>query len=110
MNPKAYNKNAMIKGMDRAVNKVYDERTKMAEIFYEKGEAPEDPEHAQGADMWKDRVSKDLNILWHKIRVEHFQEWEKKGFKKARKGEYATVLVEEKPRMLRLLDGASLRK
>jgi hypothetical protein len=56
------------------------------------------------------RVSKDLNVPWHKIEVEHFQEWEKRGFKKARKGEYGNPSVEERKRMLRLMSGASLRK
>ena len=110
MKPTAYNKSSMMKGMERSVEKAYADRRRMAEIFFEKGEAPENPEHARGADHWKDRVSKDLNVPWHKIGVEHFEEWEKKGFKKARKGEYENFTEEENKRMLRLLQGASLRK
>jgi hypothetical protein len=56
------------------------------------------------------RVSKDLNVPWHKIEIEHFHKWEKRGFKKARKGEYENPSVEERKRMLRLMSGASLRK
>lgn len=110
MRPKPYNKSAIVKGMNRAVDRAQDEKKQMAEIFYEKGEGPENPEYADGVGMWKDRVSKDLNIPWHKIGVEHFRAWEKKGFKKASKGEYMTVPVEERARLTRFLRGASLRK
>ncbi len=82
----------------------------MAEIFFEKGEAPADAEHSMGVDYWKDRVSKDLNVPWHKIEVKHFEEWEKRGFKKARKGEYETFSKEERERMMRLHSGCLLRK
>jgi hypothetical protein len=78
--------------------------------YTEKGEAPEDPRHARGADYWKDRVSKDLNVPWHRIGVEHCELWGKKGFPKARKGDYETFTEEEDARMLRMLEGASLRK
>ncbi|KUJ23237.1 uncharacterized protein LY89DRAFT_680024 [Mollisia scopiformis] len=110
MNPSAYNKTAMVKGMDRAVNRAQNEQEQMAEIFYEKGEAPKGTEYFQAVGMWKDRVSKDLNVPWHKIGVAHFREWEKKGFKRVRKGEYLIVPIEQRERMTRLLSGASLRK
>lgn len=87
------------------------ESEQMAEIFFEKGEAPTDSfKLSLGKDYWKDRVSKDLNVPWHKITVEHFKEWEKKGFRKARRGEYENPTEEERKRMLRLMNGASLRK
>jgi hypothetical protein len=54
-------------------------------------------------------VSKDLNVPWHKIEVEHFQEWERRGFKKARRGEYENFSTAEKERMMTLMSGASLR-
>jgi hypothetical protein len=100
----------MIRGMDHAVNKSQDDAKKMAAIFFEEGEAPENPERGDGKDYWKDRVSKDLNVPWHKIEVEHFKEWEKKGFKKARKGEYDTHSDAERKRMTRLHSGCNLRK
>lgn len=110
MKPTAYNKSAMIKGMERSVEKSCRETERMAEIFFEKGEGPENPKYAEGADHWKDRVSKDLNIPWHKIGVGYFEEWEKRGFKKARKGDYERFSEDEDKRMLNMLDGASLRK
>jgi hypothetical protein len=110
MKPSGYNKGAIVRGMESAVDRIYRERREMAAIFFEKGEAPANPEHARGDDYWKDRVSKDLNVPWHKIGVEHFREWEKKGFKKASRGEYETFSDAERKRGLRLLSGASLRK
>jgi hypothetical protein len=108
MRPKPYNKSAMINGMNKAADKRVQEEIKKAEIFFKKGEAPNWPyEHA---DHWRDRASKDLNVPWHKIEVEHFEQWEKKGFPKARKGEYETFTKEENERMMRMMEGASLRK
>ena len=110
MKPKPYNKNAMIRGMDRAVDQAQREEERMAEIFFEKGEAPADAGMSTAANFWKDRVSKDLNVPWHKIGVPEFEEWEKRGFKKARKGEYEDFSKEDMEREMRLLSGASLRK
>lgn len=97
-------------GMNRAVDKAQRDSKRMAEIFFEKGEAPEDGQYANSQNYWKDRVSKDLGVPWHRIGVEHFEEWEKRGFKKARKGEYETFSEEERKRMSRMMEGASLRK
>lgn len=110
MKPRAYNKRSMVNGMEKHLERVARESKRMAEIFFAKGEAPEQPEYGPGKDYWKDRVSKDLNIPWHKIEVKHFEEWEKKGFKKARKGEYEIFSEEERKRMGRLHDGCTLRK
>lgn len=107
MKPKAYNKKRILRNMDNHLAKAAEDDKRMAEIFFEKGEAPKD---YRGVNFWKDRVSKDLGVPWHKITVGHFEEWEKKGFRKARKGEYENFTEEEKKRELRLMMGASLRK
>lgn len=109
MRPKPYNKNSMVRGMEKTIEKRIREEKRMAEIFFEKGEAPIDSSY-RFADYWKDRVSKDLNVPWHKIGVEHFEQWEKSGFKKARKGEYENFSEPEKERMRRLHEGCTLRK
>ncbi len=109
MKPTGYNKSRIVSGMERAIERAYSEKRQMAEIFFEKGEAPAEPEHSRGHDAWKDRVSKDLNVPWHKITVEHFREWEKRGFKKARRGDYESFSEKERERFTRLLSGASLR-
>jgi hypothetical protein len=110
MKPKPYNKGSIVRGMEKSIEKTYQETKKMAEIFFEKGEGPEDPARAQGAVYWKDRVSKDLNVPWHRIGVEHFQEWERKGIKKARRGEYENFSAAEKERMSKLRECCKLRK
>lgn len=107
MKPKPYNKSAMVKGMARAVERKQNEEMRMAEIFFERGAVPENLEYAH---FWKDRVSKDLNVPWHKIGVKEFEEWEKRGFKKAKKGGYQEFGEEDHDRHMRLLEGASLRK
>lgn len=109
MRPKPYNKNRIMNGMNKAVDKAQQDSSAMAAIFFEKGEAPENP-HLADNGPWKDRVSKDLGVPWHKVGVKEFEQWDKKGFTKARKGDYENLSVEEKARMLRLLSGASLRK
>jgi hypothetical protein len=51
-----------------------------------------------------------LNLPWHKIEVKHFKEWERRGFKKARRGDHETFSEEERDGTLRIMSGASLRK
>jgi hypothetical protein len=55
MEPTRYNKAKMIRGMDRAVGKAQEDAKKMATIFFEPGEAPENPEYCNGKNYWKDR-------------------------------------------------------
>jgi hypothetical protein len=110
MAPKPCNKGAVVRGMDRSIERWKKERKEMAEIFFEKGEAPSDDHFTEGDDYWKDRVSKDLGVPWHKIEVKHFEEWEKRGFPKARREEYENPSKKEWTRMMGLMSGASLRK
>lgn len=111
--PEAYNKSKMMSSMDRSIARRAEERKKMAKIFFEPGAVPADhPELCRDEEYWKDRVSKDLGVPWHKIGVEHFEEWEKLGFPKAKAGEYmyCNASKADKDRMMGLLTGASLRK
>lgn len=112
MAPKPYNKARMVNGMAKHVDEARRQEARMKEIFFEKDEAPEDEAslHHCAKDAWMDRVSKDLNIPWHKVGVKEFELWEKKGFKKARKGEYQEFSDKETARFLRLHSGSSLRK
>jgi hypothetical protein len=112
MKPRPYNKKKMMRSMDRALAKAQTEEEKMKAIFFEKGEAPEEHAHPLVTSAWKDRVSRDLQVPWHKVGVEEFEMWEKKGFKKARRGEYRfeDFTQEEKDRLSRLSSGCLLRK
>ena len=82
----------------------------MAKIFFAEGEAPDASEFGLSENVWKERVSQDLNIAWHKIGVEEFRQWEKMGFKRARRGEYMQFDEAGRKRNMRLMNGASLRK
>lgn len=110
MRPRAYNKASMVNGMEKALEREKQERKKMTEIFFAAGEAPDNTVDEFAVDYYKDRVSKDLDIPWHKIGVKEFEEWARRGFPKARRGEYTSFTEEEKARMRRLHDGCRLRK
>ncbi|KAH6683964.1 hypothetical protein B0J14DRAFT_571775 [Halenospora varia] len=112
MKPSVYNKAAMVRGMEEALSSDEEEEYKLRDIFFELGAQPEGDyyEWSRNADFWKDRVSKDLQIPWHHIGVKEFQMWEKKGFQKAKKGEYQNPTQEERERMDILQDGCTLRK
>lgn len=111
MKPRAYNKKAMVNGMERRVEKAKTEEEKMADIFFEKGAKPEmPPNHIIVVDLWKDRVSKDLWVPFHKVGLDEFKEWEAKGFVKAKKGEYSEVSKQQSERFMGLSMGSRLRK
>lgn len=77
----------MVNGMSRRLDQIDLETQTMANIFFEQGEAPtEYGDMSGGRNYWKDQVSKDLRMSWHKVGVEQFVEWEKRGFRKARRG------------------------
>lgn len=44
------------------------------------------------------------------INLEHFEDWNQKGFEKAKKGEYPEFSAEEGEKVIDLLERASLRK
>ncbi|EXJ92191.1 hypothetical protein A1O3_00741 [Capronia epimyces CBS 606.96] len=111
MKPKVYNKRSMMRSMEIYVERAQQEQTKMAEIFFLSGTVPKDVP-ARDVAMWKDRVSKDLDIPFHKIDVAAFEEWERRGFEKQLPSDWTWTSLsdEEKERLFRLGDGLSLRK
>lgn len=60
---------------------------------------------------WNDRVSRDLGIPYHKVKMEHFEEWYEKGFR-AQPGEFnaKNITPEEKERINKLAVGSAFRK
>jgi len=60
---------------------------------------------------WDDRVSRDLGIPYHKVKMEHFEEWYEKGFR-AQPGEFnaKNITPEEKERINKLAVGSAFRK
>ncbi|KAM5341334.1 hypothetical protein ACJ41O_014365 [Fusarium nematophilum] len=110
MKPRPYNKQRMVRGMNRAVDEMEMERQAMFKSFFVDGRPPEAAAHIV-EDHVKDHVSKDLGIPWHQINAAWLAEWEQKGFAKVDAAEWWRVPnAEEKKRMDNMMMGASLRK
>jgi len=60
---------------------------------------------------WDDRVSRDLGIPYHKVEMEHFEEWHRRGFV-AEPGEFESQNIgeENKERILSLATGSAFRE
>jgi len=111
MKPKPYNKKAMVKGMERAVDKAQEDNRQMHEIFFEDGKPPMGVDDCSYGHYMKDHVSKDLGIPIHQITPTHFRDWERLGFTKAKADLWWHEPNDvEKKRALKMLCGASLRK
>ncbi|KAJ9294035.1 hypothetical protein DTO271G3_7163 [Paecilomyces variotii] len=61
--------------------------------------------------LWTDRVARDLGIPYHKVEMEHFEEWHAKGFR-ANGDEFIATNVsqEERDRVTDLATGSAFRK
>lgn len=86
---------AAVNAAGRAMERAEQKQKRLMELFFEPGAAPE-PD--QGGfvdplleDIWTDRVSKDLVIPYHKVGVSEFEEWERRGFPMAKKGEFCNM-------------------
>lgn len=89
------------------------DQTKMAEIFFGKENAPDFVKIGPFQhDMWRDKVSRDLGVAFHKVSVEHFEQWEREGFPKARREDYVYEEKSEgfKERLMRFMEGGYFRK
>lgn len=60
---------------------------------------------------WTDRIARDLGKEYHKVGMEDFEEWARRGFK-AEEGEFEArnMTEDEKARILRLATGSAFRK
>jgi hypothetical protein len=75
MKPQAYNKQKMIRNMDRAVEAAQKEEDEIYKPFFVKV-----PEHRENMrhdvkDYLKDHLSKDLDIPFHQIKTEQVKTW-----------------------------------
>ncbi|KAF3002422.1 hypothetical protein E8E13_003668 [Curvularia kusanoi] len=107
--PKPYNKQRMIRGMDRAVEQAQSRRKQMASLFFI------DPERAEsggiGEEYIRDHVSKDLGIPWHQIGPEQVQPWRDRGFAPVKYEQWWKQPTEvERKRMSKMSTGQYLRK
>ena len=109
MKPRAYNKTSMVGGMERHLKKVEQERAKMAAMFFVDGKAPGN-KFDTNERYWSDKVSKDLDVPWHKVNSKTFEEWESRGFEKQSAEDWEEVLEVDRKRMNRMGQGSLLRK
>jgi hypothetical protein len=110
MKPQSYNKNAMVKGMERHLDQVEKDSRQMHQIFFERGKLPTGVDSFTYEHYMKDHVSKDLGIPIHQITPAHFQDWKRKGFTKPKADEWWREPNEvERAREMKMLSGGSLR-
>lgn len=100
MRPRAYNKKAIVDGMQRTLDREEKEAEKMSAIFFKGGKAPKGSEGKYAIELLKDKVSKDLGIAWHKVTSAKVEQWSKQGYPKENPRDYirSTVTEEEKKR------------
>jgi hypothetical protein len=110
MNPRPYNKRAIVRGMEETVDKAQRDSRAMYEIFFEGGKPPHVDTHIYEHYM-KDQVSKDLGVPIHQIEPEHFLDWEKRGFEKPKADLWwHEPNAEERRRSWKMSVGCRLRK
>lgn len=111
MKPQPYNKQKMIRGMDRVIAKDKSEEKQIYELFFEKlPENLKDVPHSV-KDYVIDHVSKDINTPWHQIKPEQVKLWRANGFQPVKFEEWwKEPTAEENKRMRKMMGGASLRK
>ncbi len=79
------------------------ERERKAEIMG----LPEEKSYIQGI-AWDDRVARDLDIAYHEVGIEEYEEWQKRGFH-ANSSDFENLSKEEE-RLMKLTEGSALRK
>ena len=63
MEPRPYNRAKIMRDSNCFVEKAYDDARRIAEMFFEKGEAPDEPEHSRGMEYRKDRYVVDGDVF-----------------------------------------------
>ena len=99
--------------MEKSLKTESNEEQHMLDACFEKGAAPrrDDPKmpiHTMIA--IKEKVEKDIGVPYHKVDLDAVKDWEKRGFQKAKQGEYTTFSSEDRRRFMKLTSGSALRK
>jgi hypothetical protein len=111
MKPQAYNKNKMIRGMERAVEKAKNEEKQIFELFFENSTRDPITISPEAKDYVLDHVSKDLGIPWHHVKSEQVRMWRDAGFQPVKYEDWwKEPTGEDIKRMSKMRMGASLRK
>ncbi|KAF4463719.1 Adenine nucleotide alpha hydrolase [Fusarium albosuccineum] len=110
MKPTAYNKKAMVNGMNRRLEEDAKEVKAMTESFFIDGKGPGGGHTSDYKFYLQDHVSKDLGVPWHQIDSKKVAEWAN-SFDKIDANEWwREPNEEERKRFMKMLGGASLRK
>ncbi|KAK8045412.1 hypothetical protein PG993_005436 [Apiospora rasikravindrae] len=99
MKPQAYNKNRMVKGMEKRVSAAQEFDSRMLDMFFEEGDEAMEKERNMTfvfTSCVKDKISKDLDIPWHKIGMAELDLWEQKGFPKEKLADWLVFTEEDK--------------
>ncbi|KAF2969144.1 hypothetical protein GQX73_g4383 [Xylaria multiplex] len=111
MKPQAYNKQRIVRGAMRAVDRAKREEQELFNSFFVPGDQPDSNHGCDVTNHVKDHISKDLGIPWHQINAQRAREWLDKGFEQKKFSEWwQKPNKEEGKRMLNMLGGGSLRK
>ncbi|KAI4958347.1 hypothetical protein J4E86_003946 [Alternaria arbusti] len=106
-----YNKNKMVRGMEKAVERARTEEQKMFDLFFLAKWNDDEGVSSMVKDYVKDQVSKDIGVPWHQIGPEQVQQWRDRGFQPVNfYNWWEEPNEEEKKRMMNMMSGASLRK
>ena len=93
---------------NKYIDKMVEEGKRKLDIFF--GDK-RDSRSEKFEGVAQDRVSKDLQIPYHKVGLAEFEEWERRGFPKANLDEVASSTTQaDRDRLLRMATGSSLRK
>jgi hypothetical protein len=106
---KPFRRKALTPAQSDRLTQRSDDESKMANVFFEKGARPGGFEAYYQMGAFKERVSKDLGILWHKVGLKQVREWEQKGFTKAQKGQYREFSQQCKAKMSDFRKGLDMR-
>ncbi|KAF2009403.1 hypothetical protein BU24DRAFT_497048 [Aaosphaeria arxii CBS 175.79] len=111
MKPQAYNKDRMVRNMDKALDKSEKEEALLFRVFFKdkKKLGLDDPYYIKG--FVKDHISKDLSIPFHQIGPDEIMKWRDEGFeRKSFKEWWKEPNEEELTRIENMEEGGSLRK
>lgn len=109
MKPDGRSKKGKLKAVDKMLDYRAQENEKMKRIFFGDRKVCETnvnfPEK-----FWRDKVSKDLDLPWHKVDSAAFEEWDRRGFEKQNPEDWKEFTDAEQKRMFRMAGGSQLRK
>lgn len=110
--PRAYNKKAMVNGMEEAFARAQSLEEHMMQAFFEKDARTREEKARQSPvveGLVMDTISKDLGVPRHKIGHAEIDMWEQRGFQKHKVEDWLTFSNEDQKRHFKMLQGERMR-